>query len=337
MVAVAARDAESFVRDRYADFPVILIYGPDEGLVSERAAAIAMATTGGDAGNVLRLDGDEVAADPLRLADEAHAIPMFGGKRAIRVKAGARSLAAGLEPLLADPPLDARVIIEAGDIKGGHALRTQVEKAKTGAAVPCYAEEGRDLGRLLDEMLAAAKLTAEPEARRLLLGLIGADRRLSRMEIDKVLLYCAGRGQVTAEDVAAVVSDAAALSVDAVIDAAFLGQLDLIEREARRVFADGEDPAVLLGFGMRQAFLLQAICRDVGGKRNAAESVKPYRINWKREKTVVAQVERWTESRLERAIQILSEAVLTARRQPALAEPIAVRALWSLALAASRR
>jgi DNA polymerase III subunit delta len=336
MVAVTARDAERFLAGAYTDFPVILFYGPDEGLVSERAAAIASATTGGDAGNILRLDGDEVAADPLRLADEANAISMFGGQRAIRVKAGARSIASALEPLLAAPPIDARVIVEAGDIKGNHALRALLEKAKGAAAVPCYAEDARDLGRLLDEMLTAEGLAIDPDARPMLLGLLGADRRLSRMEIEKLLLYCRGAGRVTASDVEAIVTDAAALSVDAVIDAAFLGRLDTIEQEARRLFADGQDAAALLGFALRQAFLLQAIRRDLNGKRIAPESIKPYRVNWKREKTIVAQAESWTETRLERAVQIIGDAVLAVRRQPTLAEALAIRALWSLALAARR-
>lgn len=336
MVAIAAKDAESFVRGRYAEFPIILVFGPDEGLVSERAQAMALATTGGDAGNVLRLDGDEVAADPLRLADEANTIPMFGGMRAIRVRTGNRNLAAGLEPLITAPPQDARVILEAGDIKGNHALRSLLEKAKGAAVLPCYAEEGRDLGRLLDEMLAPERLAIEPEARQALLALLGLDRRRSRSEIEKLVLYARGKDRITAEDVEAVVTDAAAIGVDAVIDAVFLGRLDAIEAEARRLFADGVDAAVLLGFALRHAFQLQAIRRRMEGDRNAAESVRAARVHWKREKSVTAQIDRWTAARLDRSVQILAEATLQARRRPGLAEPIAVRALWSLALSVRR-
>jgi DNA polymerase III subunit delta len=335
VVAITARDAEAFVKAGFAKFPLVLIYGPDEGLVSERAAAIARATTGGDAGNILRLDGDEVAADPLRLADEANAISMFGGMRAIRVRAGAKSLSQALEPLLAAPPVDARVIVEAGDIKPNNALRQLLEKAKdAAAAVPCYAEEVRDLGRLLDELLREAELKIAPDARQALTASLGLDRKRSRMEIEKLFLYCKGGAQITLDDVEAVITDAAALSTDAVIDAAFLGRLDGIEQEARRVIADGMEPGVLLGFALRHAFLLQAILRD---NRNAAESIKAHRVSWKREKAVTDQINRWTETRLDRAVQILGDAVFSVRRNAALGEAFAIRALWSLALAVSRR
>lgn len=333
MVAVTARDAETFVKTRFSSVPIILFFGPDEGLVSERAATVALATAGGDAGNVVRIDGDEVASDPLRLADEANAISMFGGMRAIRVKAGSRSIAAGLEPLLATPPVDARIIIEAGDLKGNHALRQAIERSKNAAAVPCYAEEGRDIGRLLDEMLGEAGMKTDPEARQLIVGLLGADRRLSRMEIDKLLLYCRGRPMVTAADVEAVMTDAAQLSVDSIVDAAFLGQLDRIETEARRLLADGYEAGVILGFALRHAFTLQILVRD----RNGSESTKGSKINWKREKAVMAQLDRWTSARLDRVVQILADAVLAVRRQPALAEATAIRAFWSIGLAAGRR
>jgi DNA polymerase III subunit delta len=336
MVAIAAKDAEIFVKKDYARFFIIFLYGPDEGLVSERAETIARSTTGNDPANILRLDGDEIAVDPLRLADEANAISMFGGTRAIRLKAGSKALAPALELLLLKPPQDARVIIEAGDIKPTHALRGLLEKAAQAAVLPCYGEDSRDVGKLLESMLAESSFSISADARLLLIQSIGIDRRRSRMEIEKLFLYCYGSECITREDVEAVVTDAAALSVDTVIDATFLGQLTTIESEARRVFADGTDASVLLGFALRHALLLQSIRRDIDSGRNATESVKASRVMWKRERIVTDQVSKWTEIRLSRAIQIIGDAVFNIRRTAPLAEAIAIRSLWSLALSVSK-
>ena len=46
---------------------------------------------------LVRLDGDALASDPARLVDEATTVPLFGGRRAIRVRAGSRNLASGVE------------------------------------------------------------------------------------------------------------------------------------------------------------------------------------------------------------------------------------------------
>jgi DNA polymerase III subunit delta len=336
MVAIAAKDADSFVKKDYARFFIILLYGPDEGLVSERAEHIARATTGNDLGNILRFDGDEIAADPLRLADEANAISMFGGIRAIRLKAGSKALTSALELLLTKPPQDARIIIEAGDIKPAHALRSLLEKAAQAAVLPCYGEDNRDVGKFLETMLVENGFSISADAKQLLIQSIGVDRKRSRMEIEKLFLYCHGFENIKREDVEAVITDAAALSVDTVIDATFLGQLATIEFEARRVFADGLDASVLLGFALRHALLLQSIRRDIDSGRNATESIKASRVMWKRERVVTDQVSRWSEARLSRAIQIIGDAVLNVRRTAPLAEAIAIRSLWSLALSVSK-
>jgi DNA polymerase-3 subunit delta len=336
MVAVPSRDAEAFVKSGFTRFPIILVFGPDEGLVSERAESIAKATTQGDAASILRLDGDDLAADPMRLADEANAMSMFGGTRAIRIRLGARSIGPALEPLLKAPPVDARIIIEAGDIKPTNALRSLIEKDKGCAAVPCYGEDVRDVARLLDAMLGEVGLKATAEARAALIPLLGQDRKQSRSEIEKLFLYCRGAEEVTLADVEAVVTDAATISADALIDAAFLGKLDVIETEARRVLADGNDPGVLLGFALRHVFLLQSIKRGMQNQ-SAAESIKSHRVNWKREKAILEQVDRWIDARLERSVQLLADAVYAIRRAPTLGDALAIRALWSLALAVTRR
>jgi DNA polymerase III subunit delta len=337
MAVIAQKEAASFLKDGFSRFPIILLFGPDEGLISERSEIIAKKTVSGDAGNIMRLDGDTVSSDPLLLADEANAISMFGGIRAIRIKAGGKSLTAALEPLLSSPPQDARVIIEAGDIKPSHALRALAEKAKGCAALACYSEDSRSLGQWLESVLAERGFTIDSDARQALLGSLGQDRKRSRMELEKLLLYVHGESRVSLQDVEAVITDAAALSTDQVIDAAFSGQLEIIENEARRVLADGMDAGVLLGFAIRHAFLLLSINEQVTSGQSASESIKSHRISWKRERAIETHVARWPEARLKRALQGLSEAVFNARRTAALADALAIRALWSLALSASRR
>lgn len=336
MVAIPAREAESFARGGFAKYPVVLFFGPDEGLVSERAEAVAKATTSGDAANILRLDGDDVANAPERLAEEAHAISMFGGARAIRVRAGSKALIEALKPLLSTPPLDTRIIIEAGDIKGNAALRQLIEKAQNAAALPCYAEEGRDLSRLVDEMLETSDLRITSPARQLLIQSLGQDRKRSRMEVEKLLLYARGQSGIDVTDVEAIVTDAAAVSFDQLVDAVYGGKIDTVETEARRIFQDGMEPGVLLGFALRHALQLMEGRHLMEGGKRAADATEAMRIHFKRKAAFTEQLTRWTEPRLQRAVQILGDATLAVRRNATLGEAMAIRAFWSLALSVGR-
>lgn len=80
MVALRGKDATSFLARPDPGRPIVLLYGPDAGLVRERADALIAASLDDpkDPFALVRLDGDELSAEPSRLVDEALAIPMFG-------------------------------------------------------------------------------------------------------------------------------------------------------------------------------------------------------------------------------------------------------------------
>jgi DNA polymerase III subunit delta len=338
MVAFKAQAVDGFMTAEFRKFPLILLFGPDEGLVTERAEKLAAETVkGGDPMNIMRLDGDRVSDDPLILADEANAISMFGGMRAIRVNVGRKGLGPALEPLFSRPPLDARIIIEAGDLKPGAPLRALFEKQAAGAALPCYQDQGAALAKLVNEVMAEHRLKPTRDAFEMIVDLIGADRKLSRNEVEKLALYCSGRGTVEVADVAAIMTDAAPLSINAPVDAAFAGEMGGIDDEAQRNFAEGTDAGVMIGAAIRHALALREIRLAMDRGRPFGEAAKSQRIPWQREGLVGRQAERWTVPKLDKAIRGLGEAMAICRKSGAIAESTAVRALWSIALAAKGR
>src|SRR3954466_1303395 len=116
MVALKTSEADSFVTRPDPARAVVLVFRPDAGLVSERVDAIVRASVDdpSDPFSLVRLDGDAGASDPARLVDEAPTVPLFGGRRAIRVRAGSRNIVPAVEAVLAAPLQDCRVVIEAG-------------------------------------------------------------------------------------------------------------------------------------------------------------------------------------------------------------------------------
>ena len=75
------------------------------------------------------------------------------------------------------------------------------ERAKNAAALPCYADSERDLERLIDGEMRAAGLTLKPDARAMLIPLLGGDRAASRNELRKLALYARGRGEIDVDDI----------------------------------------------------------------------------------------------------------------------------------------
>ena len=250
MVAVKTHEADRFIATRAKHIYLYLVHGLDAGLISERARLIARTWTP-DPLQITRLAGDDIAADPLLLIDEANSIGLFGGQRVIWISTGGKNFAGAIESLVAAPPSECVVIIEAGSLKKDSPLRRIAERLREAAAIECYPDRAEDIERLIDTEVKAAGLSIEPEAKHALVQLLGGDRLTTRAELSKLILYAHGRGTITRKDVDSLIADASALAMDDAVNGAFDGDYVTVEETARRFFATGGDGSVLLGAAVR--------------------------------------------------------------------------------------
>jgi DNA polymerase-3 subunit delta len=341
MVALKGSDIDSFVARPDPGRPVALVFGPDAGLVRERAEALVRASVDDpkDPFQLARLDGDDLAGAPTRLIEEANTVPLFGGRRAVWVKAGGRNIAPAVEPLLASPAPDCRVVIEAGDLKRSAPLRAICERSKHAVALPCYPDAERDLVRLIDTELRAESLAISAEARSALVPLLGGDRLASRHEIRKLALFARGKARVELDDVMAVVADASTLALDGLIDAAFAGRTGELEAQFGKARTAGTAAGTIVSAALRQVAQLHRarLAVDEGAPIGTAmEGIQPF-VHFSRKAAVEIALRNWSAARLERAMTQVAEAALETRKQPALAEVIAQRTLLALAVSARRK
>jgi len=342
MVALKAAEVDGFMARPDPDKPIVLVFGPDAGLVRERAASLVRSCVDdpSDPFALAILDGDTLAEMPERLVEEAYTVPLFGSRRAILVKAGPRNFSTAVERVLAAPPgIDCRIIIEAGDLKRGAPLRTLCERAPIVAALPCYADSARDLGRLIDEEMRRAGMSITLNARALLASLIGGDRLASRSEIEKLTLYALGENTIDLPDVMAVVADATIPAVDSLIDAAFAGWASDVEINFGKVQSSGVSASTIAAAFVRQTAALHMLRLAVESGTSIDDLFRRTTpaIHFSRVKAVRAALEIWTSNRLERLIAQLGETSLEVRKNSKLAYPIIQRALISTAMAARRK
>jgi DNA polymerase III subunit delta len=338
MVAIKAADVDAFIARPDPAKPVVLVFGPDAGLVSERANALIKASVDdvNDPFALARLESDDLAAEPSRLVEEAQTIPLFGGRRAVWVKAGGRNIAGAVEPLLAIRGSECRVVIEAGNLPRNAPLRALIERARNAAALPCYADDERARARLIDDEMREAGLTLAPDARALLLPLLGGDRAASRSEIRKLALYARGQGTVGVDDVAAVVSDASALALDDIVDAAFAGQTAELEARLAKARTAGTAPGSIFFAAQRQVAQLHKwrMAIEAGSGFSIDSALPP--AQFRRKRLVEAALKLWNAARLATAMADLADAVLQSRRTSELDQTIADRALLAIAVNARR-
>jgi DNA polymerase-3 subunit delta len=316
----------------------VLIYGPDRGLVSERAATFAKGTRLplDDAFAVIRYDASDLEQDPGRLLDEARMVPMFGGERLIWVRnAGThKGFSEAVKELLAMPSRDAIILIEAGDLKKAAPLRDSVERADSGMALPCYVDEERSVDAVIDAELSRAGKSIAMDARHALRRRLGGDRLATRGEIEKLVLYCGDRAQVELVDVVASSGDVSASTVDQAIDAALAGSLVELDRSLAKSLEAGAHAQTILGAAMRQFQALELMRRnvDIGGAQPAAAvaGARPP-VFFGRRKLVETAVSRWSGASIARALERLQAGILATRRRPELSDAIVRDALVAIA------
>ncbi|MGM4990846.1 DNA polymerase III subunit delta [Tardiphaga sp. 841_E9_N1_2] len=341
MVALRGKDIDTFLARPDAGRPIILLYGADAGIVRERADALMKSAVDdpNDPFSLVRMDGDDLAAEPSRLVEEAMTVPLFGGRRAIRVRAGSKNFSNGVDTLANSDIKDCRIVIEAGELRPESPLRKVCEKARTAVAIACYPDTERDLAKLIDEELRVSNLRMAPDARATLMSLLGGDRQASRNELRKLTLYAHGTGEVTLDDVMAVVADASELKIDPIVDGAFAGNPAAVEVEFNKAMIAGTYPGMIMMAAQRQAALLHkaSLLVEAGSSASSAVESGFPRLHFSRKGTVEAALRNFSAQRLVNIIDQLAVAALDVRKQNALGAVIAQRALMSIAVNARRR
>jgi DNA polymerase-3 subunit delta len=217
-------------------------------------------------------------------------------------------------------------------LRPDEALRALFEKSPQAAALPCYADEGQDIDALIGEVLGSRKLRITADARDLLAGRLGADRALSRGEIEKLALYAQGKAEVDEDDVEAIVGDASALDLDKAVIAAASGNAGAALAACDRVIAAGESAQGLIAATQRYFMRLHRARAEIEAGRSLDEVLRGVRppMPFKQKSAFSAQLRHWDLARLNRAVAGIGRAAKAARLSP-LEEALASRLLADLA------
>jgi DNA polymerase-3 subunit delta len=338
---LAPRQIAAFVRKPKPEVRAVLVYGPDTGLVSERAQAL-MGTVVDDLKDpfqVADLSAASLLGDRARLVDEAASLSLGGGGRAVRVTAASDAHREVFEAFLEIAPAEALVVVEAGDLPARSSLRRLFEKADNAAALPCYTDTSEALEELVRDTFKEAGLGVTPEAMGYLVENLGGDRLVSRSELQKLVLYKGGGGNgetVDLADAMACVGDSAALSLEDLAFAVATGDQSAVERALGRSLAEGASPVAVLRAAARhlQRLHLTSGLRDGGADVDGALKRLRPAVFFKRVGAFKVQLRQWDTGRIAQALDILIEAERDCKTTGMPAEAVCGRALMRIAQAA---
>lgn len=336
-----ANEIDRYIENRSGYHPVILIYGPDQGLVSEHCTTLVKNTLEGndDPFALQTFESDEIASDPGRLIDEAASIALFGGDRVIKIRlSGNRIITKSIKAILDTPSNNTIVIIEAGDLKKTNPIRSLLEKSKTSATIPCYADDTRSLQALIKEELITANIKISQEASEMLLSLLGENRQTTRNEIRKLTLYAHGKAEISLRDVEELIGDAAASLTDNTIDLTMNGNIKAALSNFNRSITMGTAAYQTAHALQRHLTMLQLLRHQLTNGIQMREIIERTRppIHFKRKATITAQLHLWRSEDIIRAQDHLLTAIKESRIKPHLADTLIHAVLMKLSYFAAR-
>ncbi len=313
---VVFKDTEFFVKNPPKEMRAILLYGPDQGLVKERGKAMAKTVVSdlNDPFSFIELSNAAIEKEPSRLMDEAFALSFLGGRKVIRIPQADDDITQACKAFLEnETPCDNLVIIEAGVLGTKSALRVLFESAKikNGAAVACYAEEGRTLDTTIRQMLSENGKSASHDVIQYLSANIQSDRLILRSEIEKLITYVGAKPSITLEDAQACVGNQSDTSFSVICTAVGTGNIKTLDEKISSAFLEGIFPQSLLR-GMQNHFKRLHKAKILLEKNSNAKEVMEKQLSppvfWKEQDVFMAQMNKWDLKRLEMMLIILSQA-----------------------------
>lgn len=331
------RDIEPFVKNPNPAARVVLVYGPDSGLMKERAKTIGLSVVSdiNDPFNAVTLNSDILGDDPARLSDEASAMSMMGGQRLIRVEDAGDKLTNYIKAYLEAPNEQALIVLEAGELSPRSSLRKLCEKVNNAAAVPCYVEDERDLSRLIRETIQAANMGIEPDAVGWLATNISGNRQKARSELEKLITYKGNdNSPITAGDAIEICGESGAAALDEFVYAVAGNQAEKALRLLAQLTEEGIVFMVVLRSlqnHFRKLHLTRAAMEQGEGVEMAMKKLSPP-IFFKQQNAFKAQVNRFSINGLSMILDRLNTLEADCKKTGAPVDTLCAQAVLGISM-----
>ena len=231
------------------------------------------------------------------------------------------------------------MVVEAGDLSKGAALRKIFEEDKTAAAIACYADTARSLEDLVREALREQGLSFVPDALADAVSRLGSDRGVSRRELEKLALYCKGQKSVSLADVRAAMGDEAEARAEEACDAAGSGDFARLDLALTRLWTADMAPIAVIRNAMGHFQRLALVRENMARGENMDNALRQLRppLHFLRADSFKMQLRNWNGEKLNDALDVLLEAEVLAKTTAVPDEAVCGRTLMNIAAMAKGR
>lgn len=292
------------------DCRIFYFCGPDESGASDAAAKIA-----GMLGEAEKVDlgGGELKRDPVRLADEARSVSLFGDRRIIHVRATGDDAHDAVETLLQSPVDGWPVLIVATSATDKSRIAKLLENRADALVGMFHPPDLKSVASAIRSSADAMGVRLTDELSERVARATALDTRMARSELEKIALYLDASPQAPRTATAADLDEVCAVSEDdgmmPLVNAVLGGEVRRIPAELSRMREQGINPVGLVLALERRAGQLVQLAGRLGerGDVNAfmQQESDARRVFFRDRADLTQQLKRWRGPRLVRLCERL--------------------------------
>lgn len=303
-----------------------LFHGPDEA----QSRALGERLLHGLGATKFAIAAGAIKSDPASLADEAAAMSLFGGKRAIWIEPATRDVEDGVTALLEGAEPESPVIAIAGALTKTSALLKMAEASAAAFAYASYVPEGQDAERMVVDLGRRFGLKIERPVAARIAAAARNDQAIVGRELEKLALFLDASPQapksLDRDAVDAVGADSAEGDFNRLADIALGGDLARLADELAALSPTGSEAIPVLRSLQRRLIMLAPLRARVerGETVDAVMASMGRSLFWKEKGSIERMLKKWSSEELARAAEragMLEREMMRPRLRPNTAMP----------------
>ena len=314
---IAPKVVESFLAKYDGTTRAVLFFGPDSGLVRDRAKKFASVflSENQDPFALVELTEAQLTTDPALLADELSAISMMAPKRVIMVRDGGDKLKGIISDAASCFNADVLLIICGDELSTRSSLRMWFEKEAAVASIACYRDEARDVQEVIRKSFDAAGIKADRDTLDYLAGQLGNDRYVTYQELEKLITYAGEAKELHFEDVQALVDYNRETSFDDIVNAVADRNLQALEKTLTLLLREGTQPVAYLRALQRYFNRLYAMQAQIAQGMSAEQVISGMRppVFFRQVPILTRHLHQWKADAIVKALRLLINAELACK------------------------
>ena len=253
------------------------------------------------------IPSNAVKSDPASLTDEAGAMSLFGGRRAIWIEPATKDIEEGVATLLGGPDIESPVIAVAGTLPPSSLFRKLAEASPLAVAYASYAPEGQDAERMAIDLGRRVGLKLAPAVAARVAEAAGNDQAIVAQELQKLALFVDASPQAPKEldhsAIDAVGADTSEGDFLRLTDLALAGDVESLTKELSRLPAGGTEAIPVLRSLQRRLLMLAPLRARVerGERPDAVMTAQGKSLFWKDKAAVQRMLSKWAAEDLATA------------------------------------